>query len=75
MFSRWNSSACCPIFRHSMPSFRRVFIMPHLSGFAELGLLIFAVTFFMCYQFAAPAQMLGRVFGVAMFIVLAAIDN
>lgn len=52
-----------------------LFLMPHLSTFAALGLLIFGVTFFICYVYAAPQQMLGRAFGLAFFLALAAIDN
>ncbi|MGI9263331.1 MAG: FUSC family protein, partial [Gammaproteobacteria bacterium] len=52
-----------------------VFVMPHLSGFASLSLMIFGVTFAVCYLFAAPQQMLGRAFGLAMFVTIAGIDN
>ena len=36
------------------------FVMPQLSSFAGLGGMIFAVTFAICYLFAAPRQTLGR---------------
>ena len=52
-----------------------IFVMPQLSSFIGLGLLIFAVTFAICYLFAAPRQMLGRTFGLAMFVVIASISN
>jgi uncharacterized membrane protein YccC len=52
-----------------------IFVMPHLSGFIGLGVLIFAVTFTICYLFATPRQALGRVFGLAMFVVIASISN
>jgi hypothetical protein len=52
-----------------------IFVMPQLSSFIGLGLLIFAVTFAICYLFAAPRQMLGRAFGLAMFVVIASISN
>jgi uncharacterized membrane protein YccC len=52
-----------------------IFVMPQLSSFISLGLLIFAVTFAICYLFAAPRQMLGRAFGLAMFVVIASISN
>jgi len=52
-----------------------IFVMPKLSSFTSLGLLIFAATFAICYLFAAPRQMLGRAFGLAMFVVIAAISN
>jgi hypothetical protein len=52
-----------------------IFVMPQLSSFIGLGLLIFAVTFAICYLFSAPRQMLGRTFGLAMFVVIASISN
>jgi hypothetical protein len=52
-----------------------IFVMPQLSSFIGLGLLIFAVTFGICYLFSAPRQMLGRALGLAMFVVIASISN
>ena len=52
-----------------------IFIMPTLSSFIGLGVLIFAATFVICYLFADPRQMLGRAFGLAMFVTIASITN
>lgn len=52
-----------------------IFIMPQLSSFFGLGLLIFAVTFAICYFYASPKQGLGRALGLAMFINIASISN
>ena len=52
-----------------------IFVMPQLSSFFGLGLLIFAATFAICYLFAAPQQVLGRTFGLILFIVVASISN
>ena len=52
-----------------------IFVMPQLSSFVGLGVMIFAVTFAICYLFAAPRQMLGRAFGLAMFVTIAGITN
>lgn len=52
-----------------------IFVMPQLSSFLGLGPLIFAVTFAICYLFAAPKQVLGRALGMAMFISIASISN
>ncbi len=52
-----------------------IFVMPQLSSFLGLGVLIFTVTFAICYLFAAPRQMLGRAFGLAMFVSIASISN
>lgn len=40
-----------------------LFIMPQLSSFAGLGLVIFGTTFLFCYRFSEPRQMLGRAGG------------
>jgi uncharacterized membrane protein YccC len=52
-----------------------IFIMPHLSGYLQLGIMIFAVTFGIAYLFSAPQQGLSRAFGLAFFAVLTSIDN
>jgi hypothetical protein len=52
-----------------------IFVMPQLSSFIGLGLLIFGVTFSICYLFAAPRQILGRILGLAMFVNIASISN
>jgi uncharacterized membrane protein YccC len=52
-----------------------ILVMPQLSSFIGLGLLIFAVTFAICYLFATPRQVLGRALGLAMFVVIASISN
>jgi len=52
-----------------------VFVMPHLSGYLQLGLMIFAVTFGITYLFATPQQGLYRTFGLVLFGVLTGIAN
>ena len=59
----------------SIAGFAYIFIMPQLSSFASLGLLIFAITFFVCYRYSEPQQGLGRAFGLAMFVAIASISN
>jgi len=59
----------------SFAGFVYIFLMPQISSFIELGPLIFGVTFVICYLFATPKQALGRVFGLAMFIVITGINN
>ena len=56
-------------------AFIYIFVMPQLSSFIELGLLIFAATFCICYLFAAPKQILSKLFGLAMFLAIAGITN
>ena len=52
-----------------------IFIMPKLSSFWGLGILIFAATFMICYVFAEPRKVLGRALGLAMFVSIASISN
>jgi uncharacterized membrane protein YccC len=52
-----------------------LFILPHLTTFFGLGLLLFIVTFAFCYLFATPKQQLVKIFGIAMFIAIASINN
>ncbi|NOQ13157.1 MAG: hypothetical protein GQ583_01575 [Methyloprofundus sp.] len=55
--------------------FLYVVIMPQLTSFSGLGLMIFITTFGICYLFSKPQQMLGRTFGLAMFVSIASITN
>jgi hypothetical protein len=52
-----------------------IFVMPQLSSFLGLGLMLFVVSFAICYLFAAPKQALGRVFGLAMLVVVIGVSN
>lgn len=52
-----------------------ILILPKLTTFLELGLLLFVTTFTICYFYAAPQKALGRAFGIAMFLVVAQISN
>ena len=52
-----------------------IFLLPQLTNFFELGLLIFAVTFTICYLFEKPNQALGKTFGLAMFALITSISN
>ena len=52
-----------------------VFIMPQLSGFAQLGAMIFCVTFAIFYLCWAPRLRLIRSVLLALFVVLISIDN
>jgi uncharacterized membrane protein YccC len=52
-----------------------IFLMPQLSSFTGLGLMIFAATFLICYHYASPQQALGRAFGLAMFVVIISVSN
>jgi hypothetical protein len=52
-----------------------VFVMPRLSGYAELGLMIFGVTLGYYYIFWQPQQALIKIAGIGVFIALTSIQN
>ena len=52
-----------------------VFVMPHLSGFAELGLLIFSWTFAIYYLLSEPRQGLARFGGMLPFLSFTNLQN
>ena len=52
-----------------------VFVMPKLSGFAELGLMILGFTFAVYYLFWQPRQTLAKMGAIVGFLVLTAIEN
>lgn len=52
-----------------------VFVMPHLSGYGELGILIFAVTFAIYYLFGEPRQALAKLACIVPFLIFTSIQN
>jgi uncharacterized membrane protein YccC len=52
-----------------------IFVMPQLSSFTGLGLMIFLATFLICYRYASPQQGLGRAVGLALFVVIISVSN
>ena len=54
---------------------RYIFVMPQLSSFLGLDLMLFAVTFAICYPVFSPRQALGRALGLAMRVVVTSITN
>ena len=52
-----------------------VFLMPTLSSFAELAILLFAFVFVVDYKFHDPKQVLWRVLFLFLFLTLAGIEN
>lgn len=51
------------------------FLMPQLSTFLSLGLLIFSVRFMVCYKYFEPQQMLFKGLGIVLFLTLINIGN
>jgi uncharacterized membrane protein YccC len=52
-----------------------IFIMPHLSTYAQLGLMIFCVTLAINYLLAEPRLALARLFCLVFFLAITSIDN
>ncbi len=52
-----------------------VFLMPLLSGFAQLAAVIFLVCFAISYVLHRPEQAMGRTLGLAFFAVVTGISN
>jgi len=52
-----------------------VFVMPHLSGYAQLGAMIFGAIFAIYYLFWQPRQGLAKSIGAAMFLNVIAVQN
>jgi hypothetical protein len=52
-----------------------IFVMPHLSGFGALAMLIFGAFFAIQYLLGAPRQALARIFAMVSFLILISIDN
>lgn len=50
-------------------------VLPHLSSFTELAILIFAANFAIYYIFGEPLQLLPRMLSTASFAVCLIIDN
>jgi uncharacterized membrane protein YccC len=52
-----------------------VFVMPHLSGYAQLGLMLFGAVFAVYYLFWQPRQGLAKSIGAAMLLIVIGVQN
>lgn len=52
-----------------------VFVMPHLSGYGQLGSMLFVVSFAITYMFASPRQAGLKSIALAMFLSNISIQN
>ena len=52
-----------------------VFVMPHLSGYTELGLMVFGVTFGYYYLFWQPRLAMIKLAGIVTFLLHTSIQN
>jgi uncharacterized membrane protein YccC len=52
-----------------------ILVMPHLSGYMQLGTMIFAATFGIAYLFSEPRQALTRNMALIFFPIITSINN
>jgi len=52
-----------------------IFLMPHLSGFWELGVMIFAATLLIGYLYHRPQDFLARAMGLTMLVIVIGAEN
>ena len=52
-----------------------IFVMPHLSGYAQLGLMLFGAVFAVYYVFWQPRQGLAKSIGAAMLLNVIGVQN
>jgi hypothetical protein len=52
-----------------------VLVMPHLTSFAELGVVIFAAVFLICYLYHRPTQAAGKAAALALLAILMGVAN
>jgi signal transduction histidine kinase len=52
-----------------------IFLMPHLSGFSELGAMIFVATFLISYMFHQPKAVLAKSMGLCMLVIMIGVEN
>ncbi len=50
-------------------------IMPQLTSFLGLGIMIFVATFLICYLYASPQQGMARAVGLAVFVTMISVNN
>lgn len=49
--------------------------MPHLSGFGQLGVMIFVATFLIGYVFHRPQAVLAKSMGLCMLVIVVGVEN
>lgn len=52
-----------------------ILVMPHLTSFATLAVVIFAVVFLICYLFSRPNQMIGRAAALGLLVMQMGVAN
>ena len=63
------------IYGSTIGSVLYIFIMPKLSGFFELGVMIFIAVFSICYIFRNPKYTICKTVGLVLLVVLTSVTN
>jgi len=51
------------------------FVMPQLTSFVGLGIMLFVVTFIICYLLASPKQGINRTVALSLLVTMLSVDN
>jgi uncharacterized membrane protein YccC len=62
-------------FGFALGSITNVLVMPHLTTFASLALVIFFPVFLICYLFSRPTQAIGKSAALGLFIIQLGVAN
>lgn len=62
-------------FGFALGSAINVLVMPHLTSFASLAVVIFAAVFLICYLFSRPMQMIGRMAALGLLVMQMGVTN
>src|SRR5262249_30182843 len=52
-----------------------ILVMPHLTSFASLAVVIFVTVFLMCYLFSRPTQIIGKMAALALLVMQMGVTN
>src|SRR5262249_18344862 len=62
-------------FGFALGSITNVLVMPHLTTFASLAVVIFALVFLICYLFSRPTQVIGKSAALGLFVMQLGVAN
>jgi Fusaric acid resistance protein family len=63
------------VFGSALGSAINVLVMPHLTSFAGLAVVIFAAVFSICWLFSRPTQIVGKMAGLALLLLQMSVKN
>jgi Fusaric acid resistance protein family len=63
------------VFGSALGSAINVLVMPHLTSFASLAVVIFAAVFSICWLFSRPTQIVGKMAGLGLLLLQMSVKN